>query len=227
MARMPESAPRRAGALRSLWPRLSLPTGVRRAVLLAAPVLVATWALVGLYAALGPSLARRLVGSRSLLLGGLLLFVMAGSGALTVLLSRGRSAQSVLLGGTGALIAGVTMTLAATATGSATLFFVSAAVSGAGFGAGFQGALRTVLPLTAPGERAGVLSVLYVIAYLSMGVPVIFAGLRVTHGTGLLVAAREYGAAILVLAGGALLAGLARRPRMPLATVAAVVPLRR
>jgi hypothetical protein len=87
-------------------------------------------------------------------------------------------------------------------------FFLGTAVAGAGFGAGFQGAIRSVLSLTDAPERAGVLSVLYVIAYLAMGLPAVFAGVRVVHGGGILTTAREYGVAVIVLAllalGGAL-----------------------
>ncbi len=220
---MPESVARRAGAWRSLRPHIHLPAGVRAPALLAAPALVATWSLIGFYASLGPTVARRLMGSRSLLVGGLLLFVMAGTGALTVLASRARLARTVLLFGTGTLIAGVALSLAATASGSPIQFFVGAALAGAGFGAGFQGALRSVLPLARPHERAGVLSLMYVIAYLSMGVPVVFAGLRVVHGGGLFIAAREYGLAVIVLAAAALLGTLSRRPA---AAVAAAAPIR-
>jgi len=223
VALMSESAPRRAGALRSLRPQLRLPPAVRGPALLAAPVLVATWALVGFYGSLGPSLARRLIGSSSLVLGGLILFVLAGSGAVTVLLSRARSARSVLQLGTAALIAGVTLTLIAIGTGSVALFFVGAAVAGAGFGSGFQGAIRTVVPLAAATDRAGVLSVLYVIAYLSMGAPAVLAGLRVVHGGGLFATAREYGFAVIVLAGAALLGTLTSRPAAAAVAVRAPV----
>ena len=222
VALMPESAPRRAGALRSLRPQLRLPPAIRGPALVAAPALVATWALVGFYGSLGPSLARRLVGSSSLALGGLILFVLAGSGAVTVLLSRTRSARSVLQFGTAALIAGVTLTLIAIGTGAVALFFVGAAIAGAGFGSGFQGAIRTVVPLAAATDRAGVLSVLYVIAYLSMGAPAVLAGLRVVHGGGLFATAREYGFAVIVLAAAALLGALTRPTT---AAVAVPVPV--
>ena len=222
---MPESAARRPGAARSLRPHIRLPPAVRGAALIAAPALVATWSLIGFYAALGPAVARRLMGSSSLLIGGLLLFVMAGSGAVTVLVSRARPARAVLLFGSGALIAGVTLSLAGITGASPLLFFAGAMIAGAGFGAGFQGALRTVLPLAAASERAGVLSLLYMIAYLSMGVPVVFAGLRVVHGGGLFTAAREYGVAVIALAGAALLGTLVRRPAA--APVAVLAPVRR
>jgi hypothetical protein len=39
------------------------------------------------------------------------------------------------------------------------------------------------VPLARPAERAGVISVAYVICYLAMGLPAIIAGVLVTHGT--------------------------------------------
>jgi len=212
VAFMPESVTRRPGALRSLRPHLRLPPAVRTSTLVAAPALIATWALVGFYGSLGPSLVRRLVGSSSLVLGGLVLFALAASGAATVLLSRTRSARSVLLFGNLALIAGVALTLVAISSSAAGAFFAGAVLAGAGFGCGFQGAIRTVVPLAAAHQRAGVLSVLYVIAYLSMGVPAVFAGLRVVHGGGLLATAHEYGLAVIALAAAALLGTAVTRP---------------
>lgn len=213
---MAETATRRPGAWRSLRPHLHLPANVRAAALLAAPALIATWSLAGFYGSLGPSLARKLVGSGSLLLGGVLLLVVAGSGALMVFSTRALSARAVLLSGGGALIVGVATTLlgmaAAGGPAAVILFFTGASIAGAGFGAGFQGAIRTVLPLAAPTERAGVLSVLYVIAYLSMGGPAVLAGLRVVHGGGLFGSARDYGWGVIVLAAAALVGTLTRRP---------------
>jgi hypothetical protein len=78
-------------------------------------------------------------------------------------------------------------------------------VAGVGFGGGFQGALRTVVPLTAPHERAGVLSILYIVSYLALGVPAVLAGLLVVYGGGVLMAGWEYGASVMVLAAVALL----------------------
>jgi hypothetical protein len=151
---------------------------------------------------------RRILGSSSVVAGGLILFVLAGSGALTVLLLRRWPALRMMNLGAIALIVGVGLTLVASA---APLFFAGAALAGAGFGAGFQGAIRTVLPRTAAADRAGVLSVLYVISYLAMGLPAVLGGLRVVHGGGLLATCHEYGAAVMGLAALALAGGLARR----------------
>ncbi|MBV9949043.1 MAG: MFS transporter [Myxococcales bacterium] len=197
---MPETASRRPGALRSLRPRFRMPAQVRGQLVVAAPALVSSWALVGFYGSLGPSLVRRIAGSTAPALGGLSLFVLASVGAMAVLFTRRHAATWVVMAGTVALAAGVGLTLVALEPASLGLFFVGTAIAGAGFGMAFQGAIRSVLPFAAEGERAGVLSVLYVIAYLSMGLPAVFAGLRFVHGGGALTTAREYGAAVILLA---------------------------
>jgi hypothetical protein len=210
VALMPELVVARPGALASLRPRLRVPANLRSDVLLAAPALVAAWALAGFYGSLGPALVRRILGSSSIVVGGLTLFVLAGSGALTVLLLRRWPALRMMNLGSSTLVVGVGLTLAASARGAAPLFFTGAVLAGAGFGAAFQGAIRSVLPRTAAPDRAGVLSVLYVISYLALGLPAVLGGLRVVYGGGLLSTAREYGAAVMVLAALALVGGLAR-----------------
>lgn len=204
VALMAETVTPRPGALASLKPHIRVPAPLRRPMLLAIPALVATWALAGFYGSLGPTLVRKILHSHSLALGGLAVFVLAGSGALTVFVVRSRSARAVMAAGAVALIAGVGLTLASIDLGSATVFFIGATLAGIGFGAGFQGAIRMVVPLAGPQQRAGVLSALYVVCYLAMGVPAVFGGLRVVYGHGLLAAAREYGVAVMVLAALAL-----------------------
>ena len=49
-------------------------------------------------------------------------------------------------------------------------------------------------------ERAGVLSLMFTVAYLGLGVPAVAAGFLTVHGAGLTGAARDYGAALIVLA---------------------------
>jgi MFS family permease len=153
---------------------------------------------------------RSIAGSHSIVLGGLSLFVLAGSAALSVLVLRTAEARTLMVTGVLALVLGVTMTLVAVAAGSTVGFFAGTVVAGVGFGSGFQGGIRTVLPLVAPHERAGVLSLLYVVSYLGLGVPAIAAGYLVVHAGGLVVTAREYGIAVIALAAVALVALLRR-----------------
>ncbi|MDX3235271.1 MFS transporter [Streptomyces sp. ME03-5709C] len=211
VALMRETLTPTPGALATLIPDIRLPKAVRRAVLNAAPVLFAVWALAGFYASLGPALVRTLTGSTSAVYGGLALFVLAGVAAAATLVLRAAPARGVMLTGIGTLVAGVALTLVSVENSSPAFFFAGSALAGIGFGSGFQGGIRTVIPLTAAHERSGVLSLLYVVSYLGMGVPSVIAGYLVVHAGGLLATAREYGAAVIVLALLALIGLLTER----------------
>jgi hypothetical protein len=77
---------------------------------------------------------------------------------------------------------------------------VVTAVAGVGFGAGFQGGMRLVAPLVRPDQRAGVLSVLFIVSYLGLGIPAVAAGLAVVKGGGLVATSYEYGLVVTGLA---------------------------
>jgi MFS family permease len=210
---MRESSSRRPGAFASLRPRFALPRAARRPLIVAAPALVAAWALAGFYGALGPTLVGLVTGSSSVVLGGLSLFVLAAAGSLTVLVARHAAPRPVMFLGTLALAAGVGLTLLAVTGHSATAFFVGTAIAGVGFGGAFQGALRTIVPLAKEHERAGVLSIIYLISYLAMGLPAVLAGYLVVHSGGVIVTAQEYGAAVIALAAVAFVGLLWRAER--------------
>ncbi|MEW1863468.1 MFS transporter [Streptomyces sp. NPDC088194] len=214
-----EPVTRKPGALASMVPEIKLPRAARGSIAVAAPVLFAVWSLAGFYGSLGPAITSRLVHSDSVVYGGLGLFVLAGAAALSVPLLRETPTRTVMVSGVSALIVGVAVTVlsigsGAGGTGSEVGFFAGSAVAGFGFGAGFQGGIRLVLPLVQPHERAGVLSLLYVVSYLGMGVPAVIAGVLVVHGGGLLDTVREYGAAVILLSAVALV-GLLLGRRAP------------
>jgi MFS family permease len=207
-----ETSPSAPGALASLRPRLALPPKTRRPMLIAMPALVAGWALAGFYGSLGPALIAHLTGSDSPALGGLALFILTASAALAVPLLRSTPPPTVMLIGTIALLTGVATTLLATTVSSEALFLAGTAIAGVGFGGGFQGAIRTIAPLAAPHERAGVLSIIYLASYLALGLPAILAGALVVHGS-ILSTSREYGATIMLLAALAMLGLIVQRQR--------------
>jgi hypothetical protein len=209
---MRETVSRAPGALASLRPEIALPRALRGPVLTAVPVLFAVWALAGLYLALGPALVHALTGSGDVVLGGLSVFVLAASAEVAILVLRRAAARTVMLVSILALVAGVTVTVVAVSIGSAVIFFAGSAIAGAGFGSGFQGGIRMVVPLAAAHERAGLVSLLYVVSYLGLGVPAVLAGFGVVHGGGLINTSRYYGAGVIALAALALIGLLKNRP---------------
>jgi MFS family permease len=200
VALMRETVTPAPGALASLRPEVRLPRTLRGPVLTAVPVLLAVWALAGLYGALGPAVVAALTGSRDVVLGGLSLTLLTATAVASILALRNARPRSVMLTGIAAIVVGAAITLLALTARDTALFFAGTAISGIGFGSGFQGAIRTVVPVAAPHERAGVLSLMFVVSYLGLGVPGVAAGFLAVHGAGLTGAARDYAAALIVLA---------------------------
>jgi MFS family permease len=151
-------------------------------------------------------------------MGGLALFVLAGAGALSVLVLHSAAPATVARVGTAGLVVGVSITLAATAATSLIGLFLGMVIAGVGFASGFQGAIRSVLPLASAEHRAGVLSVIYLVSYLALSLPAIIAGVVVVSTGSLEFTARGYGIAVILLAALAF-AGLARRGRVQIAPV--------
>ncbi|MBK5438898.1 MFS transporter [Pseudomonas sp. TH32] len=203
--RLPETVSRIPGALASLWPTLHVPPQARRALWISLPVDVAVWAMGGFYLSLAPSLVRAATGSTSNLIGGGLVAVLTLSGAVMIFSLRNRPADKVLRLGAVLLAVGVALILTAVHSASLPLFFVATLIAGGGFGSGFLGALRSVLPLALPHERAGLMSAFYVLSYLAFCVPSLLAG-NLTRSFGLIATTDGYGVVLIVLALGALVA---------------------
>ncbi|PIB68796.1 MFS transporter [Pseudomonas sp. 2822-17] len=201
--RLPETVSRIPGAWASLRPTLHVPPQARRALWLSLPVDVAVWAMGGFYLSLAPSLVRAATGSTSNLIGGGLVAVLTLSGALMIFTLRNRPADKVLRLGAALLAVGVALILTAVHSASLSLFFIATLIAGSGFGAGFLGALRSVVPLALPHERAGLMSAFYVLSYLAFCLPSLLAG-NLIRSYGLIVTTDGYGAALIILALAAL-----------------------
>lgn len=205
VVRLPETVSRIPGALASLWPTLHVPAQARRALWVALPVDVAVWAMGGFYLSLAPSLVRAATGSTSHLIGGGLVAVLTLSAALMIYSLRNRSADRLLRLGAVLLAVGVALILSAVHAGSLPLFFVATLIAGSGFGTGFLGAVRSVVPLALPHERAGLMSAFYVLSYLAFCVPSLLAG-NLIRSVGLIATTDAYGALLIGLTLSALVA---------------------
>jgi hypothetical protein len=90
------------------------------------------------------------------------------------------------------------------------LFFLGTLVAGCGFGAGFLGAVRSLVPLALPHERAGLMSAFYVLSYLAFCLPSLLAG-NLTRTFGLVATTDGYGAVLIILSLSALFALMRQR----------------
>jgi predicted MFS family arabinose efflux permease len=200
VAAMPETGRRAPGALASLRPRFGASPQARVALRIAAPAVLAGWSLAGFAASLGPALVKRELSLDASLGGGLALFALAGSAAAAVLALRRSEEKALLAFGATALLAGMAAMLLALGAGSAPAYLVASLVAGAGFGASFQGGVRSVLAAASAADRAGALSVLFVMSYLAMGLPAVAAGAIVAVTGNLHSTAIGFGIAVIALA---------------------------
>ena len=203
---IPETGRPRPGAWASLVPSIGIPPKARRAFLMVTPLNVATWAFGAFYFSLSPSVVREATGSASHLLGGLVVGALTSSGAAGMLFLRFRETSELRLLGASLLTAGAVLLVVATHLHLAALIFFGTVVAGLGWGAGFLGVLRTLAPLAAPEERAGLMAAYYIVSYLAMSLPALLAG-QAVRALGLAITTDLYAGAVVCLALSALAAG--------------------
>lgn len=209
--RLRESVTPQAGAWASLRPTLHVPMQARSTLWRVLPLNTATWALGGFYASLAPSLVRTATGSTSNLIGGATVAVLTVTGAMMIFTLRQRPAAQALRLGASLLPIGVILILLGVHSASLPLFFLGTLVAGCGFGSGFLGAVRSLVPLALPHERAGLMAAYYVLSYLAFCLPAMLAG-HFSRLYGLVLTTDGYGAVLIVLAVAALLLSLRAAP---------------
>ncbi len=210
VSRLIDATPRRRIPRSALRPRIAIPAAARASFLASAPIMFAVWSLGGFYGALSPALYRSLSGDASVWHSAVALFLLACVGSATTIVLRHVGGRALTIAGASMLIAGLVGTIVAIETGSVALYLAVSAIAGVGFGAGFQGPIRTLVPLARPAERPGMLSAVFIIAYVGLGLPAVIAGALVSSGASLTGVAIVLALLLAALTAGALLATLRR-----------------
>jgi hypothetical protein len=204
---MPESISRKAGALASLQPQVSVPRQSRAILIRLTPANVAAWALGGLYLSLMPTVVATAMGVASPWVGGVVVSALMLTAALAVAAFRHWPARRLILAGTSTLSLGVAVSMVGIQQQQVAALLAGTVIAGAGFGATFSGTLRALLPTAEPHQRAGLLAAYYVQSYLAFSLPAVAAGLSIPL-IGLSNAAYLYGAVIILLAVMSMIASL-------------------
>lgn len=196
---MPETVTPRPGALASLVPRMSVPAAARAAFLRGMPLLIAVWALGGLYLSLAPSLMVHVFGVDNGIVNGLTVAVLSGFGAVApTVLGRFVAPRPAVIGLL-SIAAGLALLIVSLFTRSLPLFFIATAVAGVGFGGAFSAHIQTLAPLASAHERGELFAAFFVVSYLAFSVPTMGVGFLVAP-LGLLRTVEGYAAVLLVLA---------------------------
>jgi MFS family permease len=161
--------------------RPTVPSSVRGPFLLASLAVLSSWSIGGLYFSLGPSLSSTLFQSSNAIVSGIGVVALAGSAAIAGLVF-GRAAPWINASvGSVALAVGMIVIVVAAASTSGPLYLVGSVIGGFGFGLAFLGGLRGLVAAIPPKDRAAVMSAFYVVAYVSLSLPAVAAGVVVSH----------------------------------------------
>jgi MFS family permease len=176
IARAPETTVRTQGALASLRPQLRLPHAARRPFVAAGSVLVATWALGGYYQSFGSSITRDELHSSSAFVAAAVFSSYMATAVLGGPIGERLSPRAAQRTGIAVVAAAAVGLAAAIAVHSVVVFIVIGAIAGVAQGVASSGSMRTLLPHASPGERAGLLAVVYATSYAGAAVTSLVAG---------------------------------------------------
>ncbi|MGH3156406.1 MAG: MFS transporter [Streptosporangiaceae bacterium] len=177
---MPEPVSERA-RFRLTPQRPSVPAGIRHPFLLASLAVLGSWSIGGLFFSIGDQLSAHLLNTGNVVLASLAGVLLTLPAALAQLALQRVPAWLGASAGPAALTVGLVMVVIATAENTGALFLAGMVVAGIGFGIAFLGGLRQLTAVIPAEHRAAVMSAFYVVAYLSLSVPAVIAGLVVTH----------------------------------------------
>ena len=213
----PETATRKPGTIASLRPQVSVPPAARTVFAVTLPSLIAAWLVSALFLGLMPTILRLKFGIGSPVVGGLAAFAEQGAGGAAALILAKLKPQRLVFAGGAAIVVGMALFVASITATSLPLLWIGAIVSGAGLGGAFTGTIRSLVPLVGAQERAGLFSAIYLVSYLTFGVPVIVAGLFLSS-TRVTATALIFGAVTVAAAAAGVVTQLATARRTGLAS---------
>lgn len=217
VALMPEPVVNRERLrLRPSWPHV--PREIRGAFVFSSLGVFASWSIGSLFLSLGPRLTAIELDTTDKVLASLGVVSVCVAGTIAQLLAGRIDPWRLMAGGSIVLAVGVAATIGSLSLGSGPVFVATAALIGVGWGTtylGSLGALTTVIPVA---HRAAVMSAMFVVAYLSMSLPALVAGVIATVWD-VIPAFRLLGAVVIVVALAVALVAPRMRPRRLAPTV--------
>ena len=195
----------------SLKPRLGVPQGIRLQFLSPAVAAFATFALIGFYAALVPSLLRDSLHLASPLVAGAIVAELFGIAAVTILSTGRLESRTAMLSSLVLLLPSLWLLVVAQIVQSLPILLIAAAGTGVSGGLGYRGSLEVVNRIAPADQRSEVVSSYLVVCFAGNSLPVIGIGL-LSAVAGSLAADVTFAAVITALAGIAFLTGIKYGP---------------
>ena len=161
---------------RLLMPRLALPRGKRRAFVAPAVAGFVAMAVVGYYAALGPSMLRETVKVTNHALGGLIVAELFAVATVVILTTRTVQPRRALLCGLIVTPIGLATLVAAQAWSSLAIMLLGTTLAGAAAALSYRGGLGMINALAPSDRRAEMASAYFICCFMGNALPIIGVG---------------------------------------------------
>jgi MFS family permease len=195
----------------SLKPRIGVPQQIRLQFVSPAVTGFATFAMIGFYSALIPSLLRDSLQQSAPIVAGGIVFQLFLVAAITILTSGRLPSRHATLTALAVLPPSLWLLVLAEVAQSLALVLLAAAAGGVAGGLGYRGSLEVINRIAPSDRRSEVVSSYLIALFAGNSVPVIGIGL-LAAATGSTVAHVSFAAVITVLAGVAMLTGIKFAP---------------
>ena len=205
------ASPKRFGEA-SLRPRLGVPRSIWLQFVAPSVGGFATFALIGFYAALIPSVLRDSLHQPAPTIAGIVVCEVFGIAAITILSTAWLGSQAAMLSALALLLPAVWLLVGAEVVHSLPLLLFAAALCGVAGGLGYRGSLEVINRIAPADQRSEVVSSYLIALFAGNSVPVIGIGVLAAAATPL-VAHVTFAAVITALAGIAAWTGIKYAPK--------------
>jgi MFS family permease len=205
------ASPKRFGEA-SLRPRLGVPRSIWLQFVAPSVGGFATFALIGFYAALIPSVLRDSLHQPAPTIAGIVVCEVFGIAAITILSTAWLGSQAAMLSALALLLPAVWLLVGAEVVHSLPLLLFAAALCGVAGGLGYRGSLEVINRIAPADQRSEVVSSYLIALFAGNSVPVIGIGVLAATATPL-VAHVTFAAVITALAGIAAWTGIKYAPK--------------
>ena len=170
----------------SLRPRLGVPLAIRAQFIAPAATAFATFAFVGFYAALVPSIIADGLHQKNHAVAGAIVFELFIVAVFAVIASQRLSSRTTMLSALTLLVPSLALVVAAQIFASMPILVVGTAVSGVAAALGYRGSLQVVNQIAPPDRRAETVSSYLVACFFGNSLPVIGVGVLTSVSTAVL-----------------------------------------
>jgi MFS family permease len=182
-----------------LRPNVSVPPDIRAEFIAPAVTGFGAMALVGFFAAIGPTVLAQDLHVTNHAVAGALFFELAMTVAATILLTQSLPSRTAMLVGLGLMIPSVILVVAAQVLASIGLLIAATACCAVAAALGYRGSLQVVNQIAPEQRRASIVSSYFICAFTGNALPVIGVGVISTMA-GAVVADTAFAALIIVFA---------------------------